>query len=45
MRDNKFPKRRVIFNDDQTSDEEIQFVYNSGEAAIINRELMVFMDI
>ena len=38
MRDKNSQNGELVFDDDETSDEEIQFVYNSGEAAIINRE-------
>ena len=39
MRDTNSQNGELVFDDDKTTDEEIKFVYNSGEAAIINREL------
>ena len=39
MRDTNSQNGELVFDDDQASDEDIKFVYNSGEAAIINREL------
>jgi hypothetical protein len=39
MRDTNSQNGELVFDDNETSDEEIQFVYNSGEEAIINREL------
>ena len=38
MRDKNSQNGELVFDDDETSDEEIKIVYNSGEAAIINRE-------
>ena len=38
MRDTNSQNGELVFDDDETSDEEIKIVYNSGEAAIINRE-------
>lgn len=38
MRDTNSQNGELVFDDYQTTNEEIQFVYNSGEAAIINRE-------
>lgn len=39
MRDKNSQNGELVFDDDEASDTEIKFVYNSGEAAIINREL------
>lgn len=39
MRDTNSQNGELVFDDDEASDTEIKFVYNSGEAAIINREL------
>ena len=39
MRDTNSQNGELVFDDDKTTDEEIKFVYNSGEEAIINREL------
>lgn len=39
MRDTNSQNGELVFNDDQASDEDIKFVYNSGDEAIIDREL------
>ena len=38
MRDKNSQNGELVFDDNETSDEDIKFVYNSGEEAIINRE-------